>query len=1520
MEERIGTLSKDKTRLLKLLLEDDSRQTQKIRRYSRGESTAGVLLLTSWAQQRLWFIDQLERAGAAYHVSVALRLRGSLDLDALQKALNTLVHRHEVLRTTFASVDGEPTQEIAPEGRFALIVIDLSEYEDVAREVQVRLQRNEETQEYFNLRAGPLVRGRLLRVTPEEHLLLITMHHIVSDGWSRGVLFREFGDLYKAYRDGRGDPLPPLPIQYSDYAQWQREWLEGEILERQLAYWRARLEGAPSQLELPTDRRRPAVQSYSGEDFDIVLDAQLSAKLRALAQQHDMTLFMVLFSGWAILLSRLSDQHDLVIGTPIANRQRPELERLIGFFVNTLALRVQARSDLSVKQFLEQVNEVTLGAYDHQDVPFEKVVEAVQPERSLSRNPLFQVMFALQNVPKCELLLPGLTVTLEHGGNDERSLFDLSLFLEEQDDQIVGVVNYATDLFDRNTVQRWIACYEVLLSGMGNDVQTQIGDLPIIPETERRQIIESFNATSAEYPRETLIHEMFEMQVERTPKAVAVVCEAHSITYAELNARANQLARYLKTHGVGPDKLVALSVHRNLDMVVGLLGILKAGAAYVPLDPTYPTERLAYILEDTAPRVLLIQERLRGKLPRTTAKIVAIDRTWEEIARQPSENLDPRVVGLSSDHLAYIIYTSGSTGKPKGVSIEHRNTVNLIYWARYAIDKSVFSQTLQSTSLNFDLSVYECFVPLTTGGTIRVVQNALAFANEPAGVTIINTVPSAIAGILDSGDIPETVRVVNLAGEVLKKELVDRIFACSSVEKICNLYGPSETTTYSSWVPMARHGGFDETVGHPIANTQIYILDSYRHPVPIGVMGEIYIGGRGVARGYLNRPELTAERFVADPFSSDPRARLYKTGDLGRWRVNGAIEYLGRNDHQVKIRGHRIECGEIETQLMEHPRVKEAVVVAREDVPGEKGLVAYVVGDRNIALEASDDTAPEKLRSAVVGEWETIWKETYANRHQAPGPSFAGWKSSYTGEPIPESEMQEWLTCTVKRIKELRPKKVLEIGCGVGLLLQDLAPQCEVYVGTDFSASAIEQLRHWMSSRKDLGHVALLQRSAAELRGLEAGSFDTVVLNSVVQYFPDIEYFLRVLQEAVRLLGPGGTVFIGDVRHLRLLSMFHSSVQLTKAAATVSIGNLRKRIARAVAQEKELVIDPQFFQVLPRYLPGISAVDVQLKRGRVSNELTRYRYDVVLHAAEQIELQPVYECLDWRTAVGSAAELEAALKAHCWRTVRLVSVPNLRLAGHAEAQKLIDTKDDRLEACIVRRRLNELEVEVEVEKVDPEMFWELGKAYGYDVQVCWNSEGSPTLFDVQLQDRSQPQKKLSTVGPLARAINPWSAYVNDPLDNSFRQQLIPQLREYVKGRLPEYMVPSAWIVLKTLPLTPNGKVDQRALPAPEDRPEDVGEYIAPRTKLERTLADIWAQVLRVDEVGVNDNFFELGGHSLLGIKLIAKIAERLMVSLSIAAVFQYPTVQQMVHAVELLQPPEKQVQPSAGAEFDEGVI
>jgi amino acid adenylation domain-containing protein len=955
-------------------------------------------LPSSLAQQGLWFLDQWEPGNPAYNIPIAIRIAGPLDVATLQRSLDAIVQRHEALRTTFASADGQPIQVIAGQGAIAVPTVDLSDQPAGEREAAAFQIAREEARHRFDLEHGPLIRAALLRLDVEDHLLVVVVHHIISDDRSMGVLFRELGALYAGFRAGLSAPLPALPIQYADFALWQRQWLKDESdhgassLERQLAYWRQQLAGAPAALELPPARPRPPARSFNGATHTFVLPAVLVEALAALGREEGATLLMALLATFQTLLYRYTAQEDIVVGMPIAGRTRAELEPLIGCFVNALVLRSNLSGDSTFRELLRRVRQTCLEAYAHQDLPFERLVEAMQPARDPSRTPLFQVMLVLQDAPTRPFRLGELTLapTAIDSGT---SKFDLTLYLEEVDRGLRGTIEYSTDLFDAATIARLAGHFQMLLEGAVADPGQSIVRLPLLREAERQQLLVEWNATTLPYPVDTCIHQLVEAQAARTPDAIALVAGPTQLSYAQLQRRANQLARYLQACGVGPDTPVALCLPRSADLLIALLGVLKAGGLYVPLDPTYPPERIRYMLADSQAAVLLIQESISDlhRVPLGETKIVNLDVGWQIIDQQPAENLEH---SATPQHLAYVIYTSGSTGAPKGVAISHQNAVAFLTWATSVFSPQQLGGVLAATSVCFDLSVFELFAPLCCGGTVILAENVLQLPDlsGAAEVTLVNSVPSAVAALLQLGPLPPAVSTVNLAGEALPASLVQQLYQQPQVTQVTNLYGPSETTTYSTWARLPRDAT-TPPIGRPIANTQVYLLDAQMQQVPVEVPGELYIGGVGLARGYLGRPDLTAEKFVPNPFA-DYRLddgtirngeRLYRTGDLARYRLDGQIEFLGRLDHQVKVRGYRIELGEVEATLLLHAMVYEAVVVARRDTAGEPWLVAYIVPTADhrppttAEPEAADHSSivghPEGTRSSVVGELRAFVKE-----------------------------------------------------------------------------------------------------------------------------------------------------------------------------------------------------------------------------------------------------------------------------------------------------------------------------------------------------------------------------------------------------------------------------------------------------------------------------------------------------------------------------------------------------------------
>ncbi|HEX2203635.1 MAG TPA: amino acid adenylation domain-containing protein, partial [Longimicrobium sp.] len=1163
----------------------------------------------SFAQQRLWFLQQVDPESAAYNLAVGFRMEGRLDAAALARTLTEVARRHETLRTVFAGGEPHPVQVVLPPATVPLPIVDLGALPPEAREAEAARRGVEEARRPFDLARGPLFRALLLRLGEERHLLYLSMHHVVTDGWSLGVLFRELGALYGAFARGEPSPLGELEVQYADFAAWQRERLQGPALEAPLAFWRERLAGAPEKVLLPTDRPRPAVPSGRGAVHVFRLPRALEPELRALARREDATLFMVLLAAWQALLARYTGQDDLVVGSPIAGRTRPEIEPLIGFFVNMLAMRADLADDPSFAKLVRRTREATLSAYAHQELPFEKVVEELAPERTRSRQPLLGVIFALQNAPWPPLELPGLSIRMEPV-DPGTARTDLAFTLREDADGIGGRMEYSADLFDAATAARMADHYAALLEAALRDPAAPVSSLPLCGAAEWGRVVEAWNATAAPYPRDATIPALFAEQARLRPGATALVWEGGTLTYAEVEARAGRLARVLRRRGVGSEARVALLAERGPDFVVAVLAILKAGGAYVPLDPAYPAERQAYMLADSGARLVVAEARLAAAVPPGAAAVLGLDEAESEAAGEGGEAAGPPFGEGDAAGLAYVMYTSGSTGRPKGVMVTHRGVVRLVRGTDFC-DFAPGETFAAMAPVAFDASTLELWGPLLNGAAVALFSPSAPSLGEIErfvrrfGVTTL-WLPAGLFHQL-AEEAPEALRGlkrVAAGGDVVSPAHVRRVLDAHPGLVVVDGYGPTEGTTFTCCHLMRSGEDVPDPVplGRPIANTRVYLLDPAMRPVPVGVPGELYAGGDGVARGYQGRPALTAERFVPDPFSREGGARLYRTGDRARWRPDGTVEFLGRMDGQVKLRGFRVETGEVEAALRQHPEVAEAAVVAREDVPGDRRLVAYVVARRG------EEPAPE----AQVGEWAALFDETYG---RGDGGDFdtVGWNSSYTGAPVPAAEMREWVEGTVARIRALAPRRVLEIGCGTGLLLHRLAPACEAYTATDVSEAALAAVRAGTEARGTAGRVRLLRRPAEDFEGIEAGGYDAVVLNSVVQYFPGAEYLARVLEGAARALAPGGRIFVGDVRSLPLLDPFLASVELFRADPGTPAAEVRRRAALAREAERELLVDPAFFAALRERVPALGRVELHLKRGRGDNEMLRFRFDAVLH-------------------------------------------------------------------------------------------------------------------------------------------------------------------------------------------------------------------------------------------------------------------------------------------------------------------
>jgi amino acid adenylation domain-containing protein len=995
----------------------------------------------SFGQQGLWFLDQLERESIAYNQLFAIHLNGSLNVTVLEQALTEIVRRHEVLRTTFPNVDGQPVQVIAPNPDLSLSVVDLSDLPEAKQSAEVQQLAISELDRPFNLSQLPLLRVTLLQLKEAEHVLLFTIHHIIGDGWSGGIIIRELGALYKALLTGEPCPLPELSIQYADFAYWQQQWLREVAFAEQLTYWKQQLAGASHVLQLPSDRPRPAIQTHRGATITLNLGVEVTQKLKQLSQQEGATLFMTLLAAFQVLLYRYTNQDDICVGTTLANRHSPDLESLVGFFVNTAVMRTDLSGNPSFRELLGRVRRVALEAQERSDLPFNLLVEKLQPERNLSHTPLFQVMFVLENAPIDTLELPGLTISRFELAI-AAATFDLSLSMRETRQGLIGNFEYNIDLFDAATITRMAGHFETLLTAIVANPQQRLYELPLLTETERHQLLVEWNKTQVNYSQNQCIHHLFEAQVERTPDAVAGVFKNERLTYRQLNQRANQLAHYLKKLGVKPEVLVGICVERSLEMVVGLLGILKAGGAYLPLDPTYPKERLTFMLSDAGVSVLLTQEKFVEHLPEHQASVVYLDRDWKVISQEYRTNPDS---GVQPENLAYVIYTSGSTGKPKGVMIQHQSLVNFTEAASVEYGLSACDRVLQFASISFDAAAEEIYPCLTCGGTLvlrtdEMLRSIPTFVQKcwDLGLTVLD-LPTAywhqLTSELANTDLvlPDSLRLVIIGGE---PALLERVKTWQNYvgnrPQLVNTYGPTEATVVATIYKFSEPATTDRLwreapIGHSIRNVQVYVLDRYLQPVPIGVPGELYIGGAGLARGYLNSPELTADKFIPNPFKRQnfDSERLYKTGDLVRYLPDGTIEYVGRIDEQVKIRGFRIEVGEIEAILSQQPEVQSAVVVAREDEPGNKYLVAYIGSNQPApSLKCLRDVLRQQLPEYMVPsafvllDTLPLTPNGKVNRHALPQPEHHLPMAEVSGV-LPQTEAERIIATVWQEILQL---------------------------------------------------------------------------------------------------------------------------------------------------------------------------------------------------------------------------------------------------------------------------------------------------------------------------------------------------------------------------------------------------------------------------------------------------------------------------------------------------------------------
>ncbi|MGD2115541.1 MAG: amino acid adenylation domain-containing protein, partial [Acidobacteriota bacterium] len=1362
----------------------------------------------SFAQERLWFLDRLRAGEPLYNLAAAYRLRGDLHLPALVGALSEVERRHEVLRTTYREEEGEPVQVVHPPRHPAVPVVDLSSLPPADREREVRCLARLEGRRPFDLEAGPVVRYRVVRLGPAEHAALVTLHHIAGDGWSVGVLTRELNTLYEAHRTGVEPALPDLPIQYADFAVWQRGWLGGEVLEREVDHWRRHLSGAPPVLELPADRPRPKIQSSLGALHRFRVPAELGRGLRELAHREGTTLFTVLLSGFLVLLHRLSGQDDLVTGTAVANRTPRETEPLVGFFVNTLPLRLDLSGNPTAAELIRQAREVALDAFAHQEVPFEKLVERLNPSRDLVHTPIFQNLIALQNASAPSLELPGLVCDgLETDTGTAK--FDLSLIVEPEPEEgpeagaLDGLLEYAVALFDRTTVRRTAAHLLNLLEALVAAPGRRVSELPLLSAAERRQLLDR-NPGTERFPEDTLASR-FAARAREAPDRIATSFERRHLSYGELQRRSSELADGLRAQGIGPEDRVGLLVERSSDLVAAILAVLESGAAYVPLDPSWPQERLDFVRRDAGLRALLVQGALADRVDAEEIRVVALDGPTP--AGRPEGEPPPVHAGVDPDHLAYVIYTSGSTGRPKGTLIRHGSVTRLLdataEWAQ-AGHEDVWSLFHSSA---FDFSVWELWGALAFGGRLVVVPYWVARAPESfhellerERVTVLNQTPSAFRQLSEADAAPDrgetlpALRLVIFGGEALEPSTLSGwLERHGRRPRLVNMYGITETTVHVTRREI-RNGDLGGRVGSPIGTAipdlSLQLLDGRGSPVPVGVPGEIHVGGPGLARGYLGRPRLTAERFVPDPQGGAPGARLYRSGDLARHLPDGDLEYLGRIDHQIKIRGFRVELGEIEEALAGHPAVEDAVVTLQEDRDGDQRLVAHVV--------------PDGERAPVLRRYARLEREGRVDDLQMIELSDdLGVFHLNRGET--EALGRELLD------GEARPLHGAALGDGARIF--------------------------------DVGaHVGLFALSLAlRWRDLEIFAFEPL---------PPV---FEALESNVELHGLGARCFCHAL-----------GAETSRAAfdyyphATLLSGRSDLQPADAETRERAVV------RTLKRQAEGegLALEEAELE-GLLADRLEHQRFVCPVKPLSQVIRETGVETIDLLKVDAGRTGLQIfdGIDEEHWPLIRSL---------------VVEVQDIEDRAATLRRLLETRGFRVTAEPAERPDGGKLLNVYGVRPSV---DEPASARGGADRPRPGRPQAPaVAHGGPAA---------------------FVRSLRDHCVERLPEYMVPAAYVPLDAFPLTANGKIDRRALARDVKALAGTpGRIVAPRTRTETRLADIWRDLLGVDRVGVHSDFFELGGHSLLATRLVSRIREEMGVELGLRTFFESPTLEAVAREID----------------------
>lgn len=1431
-------------------------------------------------QEGLLFHTLLLPGEGVYSQQIGCSLHGAIDTAAFRRAWEFVLHRHSILRTAFLWQDiGSSVQVVHKTVALPWRELDWRNLGEEEQDARWEGFLEEERRIDFHLNEPPLMRLTLIQRAADRYYFCWTHHHLLLDGWSGAVLMKEVALAHRSFAAGRGAPALPPAVPYANYIAWlQRQ--DQAAVER---YWRELLAGfeTPSELRIPSAAHEGDQTTYRRALRQFSANAH--RRLREFARRNRLTVNTILQGAWALLVNRYSGEQDVVFGVTSSGRPPdiPGVESMVGLFVATMPLRVNVDPFASAGAWLDSIQRQQAQARQHEHYPLVRLQLLTRIPRG---TPLFESILVFESYPVDAQVGVGVS-DLGAGGDiavRERISYPLTVAVVPGA-QLTLRIGYEFPRFEPDAVERMLQQWETLALALVARPESRLQGLSMLTQQELNWVVSDCNRTTVAWDRNSSLRYLLRSAAERWPERPAVTFEGVTLDYRTLDARADRLARRLEAAGVGPDRVVAVSQDRSIQLVVTLLAVLKAGGAYLPLDPDDPPERRRWMFENAGAGWLVVNGRDRGQLAGIEPVIIDAagvgDLSGDDAPVMPRPQLHPA-------HLAYVLYTSGTTGKPKGAMIPHAGICNRLLWmqAEYRLNET--DAVLQKTPYTFDVSLWEFFWPLLAGARLVMARPGghkdaayLASLIREQSITTVHFVPSMLHAFLEEDSTARctSLRRVISSGEPLRLDLVDRfhgVLPCS----LHNLYGPTEASVDVTYHECARHFPYARVpIGRPIANTSIHILDHSGMPVPVGVPGELHIGGISLARGYVNMPDLTAQRFIPDPFSSTGD-RLYRTGDLARRMPDGGIEYLERMDAQVKIRGFRVEPGEIEMLISAHEAIAEAAVAAPEAAAGDRRLTAAVTLRPDAARSA--DTA--SLRRTHIEQWSSIYDDVYSEPAGAD-PSFhlAGWTSSYTGRPIPPAEMREWLAHAVERALSGAPRNVLEIGCGNGLVLFQAAPRCGRYIATDISRTALDYVRSHLDSLN--GIVDLRQQAAHDMTGIAPRSVDLVLLNSVVQYFPDAGYLLEVLERAASLLRPGGKIFIGDVRNLSLLAAFHAGVELLKAPDSASAAEVAKRSEAARWREEELAISPRWFSTLYSRLPSLAEIQVLPKRGHGENELTRFRFDVLLGFSPSPGTRISPEWIDWREERWTISSILEHLLRFRPNMFALSHVANARLSAELELSRLLEIADASQTAAVLRNALRERRRN----GISPEEVFALTAA-GYRVDISWVRGAADGSFDLVLQDAASASCLIEWSTPILTA-DAEQTLSNRPLRARLARNLNDDLRERLSRHLPAYMVPASTVILDEMPRTASGKLDRKKIDriaASGLAPLRAGE--PPRTLVEKAVCDLCAQVLGRDRIGIRDNFFEFGGHSLLATQLVSRLRAIFKVDFQLRALFDRP--------------------------------